>query len=69
MLGLRIKEGIDLAALGERTGSRPLEDFVGPLREMVDDGRLIQEGSRIRLSDSGRLLADAVAEKFLGLGP
>ncbi len=69
MLGLRIREGIDLAALGDRTGSRPLEDFAGPLREMVDDGRLIQDGSRIRLSDSGRLLADAVAKKFLGPAP
>ena len=69
MLGLRLKEGLDLAAVGERTGLRPLEDFAGPLGDLVDNGLLIREGSRIRLSDSGRLLADAVAEKFVGPGP
>ena len=69
MIGLRLKEGIDLTAVGERTGSRPLEDFADTLGKLVDGGHVIREESRIRLSDSGRLLADAVAEKFLGPGP
>ena len=65
MLGLRIREGIDLCAVGRRTGTQPFEEFSDTLRELVDDGHVVLEGNRIRLSASGRLVADAVAEKFI----
>ncbi|MFQ5913284.1 MAG: radical SAM family heme chaperone HemW [Nitrospinota bacterium] len=65
MMGLRLKEGVDLAEVGERTGCRPLEAFGETLRELVNSGHLFRRGSRIRLTDAGKLLADAVALKFL----
>ncbi len=65
MMGLRMRDGVDLSTVGQRTGTNPLEDFSEALRESINDGFLIREETRIRLSDSGRLVADAVAEKFL----
>ncbi|MBI2881523.1 MAG: radical SAM family heme chaperone HemW [Candidatus Tectomicrobia bacterium] len=65
MMGLRLREGVDLAEVGERTGCAPLEAFAEVFPGLVEAGYLIREGSRIRLTDAGRLVSDAVAEQFL----
>jgi oxygen-independent coproporphyrinogen-3 oxidase len=65
MLGLRVKEGVDLNKVGERTGCAAVEEFNGIVQELGDSGHVVQEGSLIRLTDSGWLLADAIAAKFI----
>ncbi|MFQ5693593.1 MAG: coproporphyrinogen III oxidase family protein, partial [Nitrospinota bacterium] len=65
MMGLRLREGVDLSEVAARTGCAPLEAFGDVLPGLVEGGCLVREGRHLRLTEAGRLLADAVAEKFL----
>ena len=59
--GLRLNAGVDVAEAAARFGVQPppaLEKF---LRDLEEEGLLVREGAAIRLTDDGRLLADAVA--------
>lgn len=64
MLGLRLAEGVDLRAVREKTGIHIMERW----REMC--GRLVARGvlevgaDRIRLTEAGTPLADAIAAEF-----
>lgn len=64
IFGLRMNEGVDLAALGRRFGkdlsSIPL------LGQLVAEGKAERSGSALRLTPEGRMLADAVGEALLG---
>jgi len=66
-LGLRLNAGVDAAALqrefGPAMGSRAME-AVGRLAE---DGLVIFDGERVRLTARGRLLSNDVFQEFLGL--
>ncbi|GBC93493.1 Oxygen-independent coproporphyrinogen-III oxidase-like protein YqeR [bacterium HR15] len=65
LLGLRMIEGVDLAPLEQRYGL-PVQAHYRPVIEtMVAQGWLIQEGSRIRLTDEGLLWHSEVAMAFL----
>jgi oxygen-independent coproporphyrinogen-3 oxidase len=59
VMGLRLREGVDLAALAERFGFRSLVDTrkVDPL---LATGLLKRTGSWIALTASGRLLLDRI---------
>lgn len=57
MLGLRLSEGIDAALLHEEERCRA--------RRQADEGMLVFDGGRVRLTDCGRLLADAIIVDIL----
>ncbi|ALA67759.1 radical SAM family heme chaperone HemW [Corynebacterium lactis] len=57
MLGLRLSEGIDVALLHEEERRRA--------RRQADEGMLVFDGGRVRLTDRGRLLADAIIVDIL----
>ena len=58
VMGLRLSEGIDLAAIETRFSLAPV-DPVATAR-LVDQGLLTLEGARLRLTREGRLLNDAI---------
>jgi oxygen-independent coproporphyrinogen-3 oxidase len=65
MLGLRLIEGVNLAELERRYGL-PVQARYQPLiQSLVARGWLLQEGTRIRLSDEGLLWHSEVAAEFL----
>ncbi|WP_291843793.1 radical SAM family heme chaperone HemW [Maricaulis sp.] len=61
-LGLRVTEGLDLDHLAVTTGCQP--DAAG-IDRMVEGGFLVRDGTRIRLTTAGRLLADRVTREIL----
>ncbi|MEN3001767.1 MAG: radical SAM family heme chaperone HemW [Armatimonadota bacterium] len=66
MLGLRLTEGIDLAQLERRYGL-PVQAYYQPvIQAMVARGWLVQEGTRICLTEEGLLWHSEVAMAFLG---
>jgi oxygen-independent coproporphyrinogen-3 oxidase len=63
--GLRLTEGIDLSAVSRRYGVDVWERFGGQLQPFLDDGRLVREGSRLRLTRRGMLIAHEVMAVFV----
>ncbi|MEK7283240.1 MAG: hypothetical protein AAB249_05470, partial [Acidobacteriota bacterium] len=67
--GLRLAEGVDLAALRARYGA----DFAAPggdrIEELAGAGFLERGGDRLRLTRRGRLVSNAVLERLLPPGP
>lgn len=58
ILGLRTSDGVPAAALAERAGHDP-----GLARTLADwraSGRLVEDGARVRLSEAGFLVSDAL---------
>jgi oxygen-independent coproporphyrinogen-3 oxidase len=65
MVGLRLREGIDLKAFAHDYGV-PLEvAYAGPITELAQAGYLEVTNSHLRLSDHGRLVADAVLSRLI----
>ena len=65
LFGLRLNRGVDLAAASARFGvpvSRRLDDFLDTL---ADEALLVRDGSIIRLTDEGRLRADAIGSEAI----
>ncbi|MBK1877175.1 radical SAM family heme chaperone HemW [Pelagicoccus mobilis] len=64
VFGLRMNQGVDLAELairfGRDLGSHPF------LLQLIEEGKAERVGSALRLTDDGRMLADAVGEALLG---
>ena len=58
VMGLRLAEGIDFAALGQRF-ARPLVDQAAVDR-LVGHGLLVRDGTRLATSEAGRLLLDSI---------
>lgn len=67
IFGLRMNEGVDLKLLQERAPQVDLSPVDRIICELSDAALLCVSDSRIRLTAKGRLLADAVGERFLGL--
>jgi len=67
MMGLRVSEGLDRAALLEEAGrvgcGTALE---GALREQVESGMVEEAGGRVRLTEAGYLFADGVVGELVG---
>jgi oxygen-independent coproporphyrinogen-3 oxidase len=69
VMGLRLIEGIDPDAIAHRFGLGSVVDRT-KVEQLVTSGHLIRNGSRIALTDAGRLLLDYIlaevsAERFI----
>ncbi|MBM4416755.1 MAG: radical SAM family heme chaperone HemW [Chloroflexi bacterium] len=64
MLGLRLREGIDLSALRERLGPA-VGRLAEPLNSLVEQGLVARSASRVALTDRGRLLGNEVFARVL----
>lgn len=64
-LGLRREQGIDLGSVGQRLGLDAVAPLAGDLDRFRAEGLLVLEGDRVKLTDRGIPLADAVSEHFL----
>ena len=62
---LRLSEGVDLEAVGLRYGVDVWRRFGGDLAPFVDEGCLLHEGARLRLTRRGMLLAHEVMTVFV----
>lgn len=63
LFGLRLNEGVNLRRCSERFGipvSRELDNFLDGL---ADEKLLVRDGDTIRLTDDGRLMADAIGSQ------
>jgi oxygen-independent coproporphyrinogen III oxidase len=65
MLGLRTREGADLAEIAERHRVDTEAVFGGAARRLEGDRLLRREGPRLKLTRRGIMLANAVCEEFL----
>jgi oxygen-independent coproporphyrinogen-3 oxidase len=65
MVGLRLREGIDLEAFLHDYGVSLETAYAAPIAELTRAGYLQITAGYLRLSDSGRLLADAVLNRFV----
>ncbi|MCP4229980.1 MAG: coproporphyrinogen III oxidase, partial [bacterium] len=60
VLGLRLAEGIDVAAFRNRFG-RDIQEYYGDtIEKYVDDGRLILDGSKLHLSPKAYFISDGI---------
>jgi len=63
--GLRLSEGVDLQAIQARYGVDVWYRYGRELERFVDGGMLLREGSRLRLTRPGMLLAHEVMAVFV----
>ena len=59
VMGLRLSEGIDAAAVARRFGLASIVDW-SRVDQLVASGHLVRDGTRVRLTASGRLLLDYI---------
>ena len=64
--GLRLTDGIGLSEVRERYGVDVWGRFGGDLQLFVDEGLLIYDGVRVRLTRRGMLLANEIMTVFIG---
>ena len=65
IFGLRMNAGVDTAHWRARSPEAPWEVVEELLRRLVDDGLATRSGDVVRLTDRGRLLADAVGGEIM----
>ena len=65
IFGLRMNEGVDLASLAERFASFSWDALESIWQQLVEADYLLREGSLLKLTDQGRMLADQVALQIL----
>lgn len=66
MLGLRMLEGLDAEVIQQRFGVNVLERFADRIARLVGVGLLDVDGSRLRLTPRGLMLANEVCAEFVG---
>ena len=65
-LGLRLLDGMDIAAAAERTGIDLSARYRRELAELTEDGLLVWDGeNRLRLAEEAYLVANQVFTRFL----
>ena len=64
-LGLRTNEGVNVDALRKEFGAEMVAQAVETVERLVDDGLLIADGARVRLTARGRLISNEVFQEFL----
>jgi len=64
-LGLRRRDGVDLLAVAARTGVDPNAAFAPQLEALTAAGSVCRDGSMLRLTEDGLLVADAVGARIL----
>lgn len=68
VFGLRLGEGVDLAALERRFPGICLEPLHPLMKRLEDDGLLVSDGKgRVRLTESGLLICDTIGAEIMGL--
>jgi oxygen-independent coproporphyrinogen-3 oxidase len=65
MVGLRLQEGIDLAAFARDYGVPLATVYAAPIAELTRAGYVQVADGRLCLTDRGRLVADAVLDRLL----
>jgi oxygen-independent coproporphyrinogen III oxidase len=68
-LGLRLNQGLDIGALRQEFGSELVAPALPTVERLVDDGLLLSDGERVRLTSRGRLISNDVFQEFLELEP
>lgn len=63
--GLRLTDGIDLTAISTRYGADVWARYGDALTPFVVEGLVIREGSRLRLSRNGMLIANEILQVFV----
>ncbi|MGA7832068.1 MAG: radical SAM family heme chaperone HemW [Terracidiphilus sp.] len=66
-LGLRLNEGVNVAALEREFGPEMVKPALDAAAEMIASGLLLAGGKTLRLSAQGRLLSNSVFQEFLEL--
>jgi oxygen-independent coproporphyrinogen-3 oxidase len=66
-LGLRMVEGVSLAALRREFGDHAIAAFDGVIRDLIEDGLLVRESERVSLTMRGRMLSNDAFGRFLGV--
>ena len=66
-LGLRTNAGVDVAALRAEFGEELLEPALETVKHLAEDGLLVFDGARARLTARGRLISNEVFQEFLDL--
>jgi oxygen-independent coproporphyrinogen-3 oxidase len=64
-LGLRMNEGVSVDALRHEFGPELVAPAMETVERLVDDGLLVADGARVRLTARGRLLSNEVFQEFL----
>jgi oxygen-independent coproporphyrinogen-3 oxidase len=65
IVGLRLREGIDLDAFAGAYGVYLASAYAEPIAELVDSGHLLCRDGRLCLTDRGRLVIDAVLARLM----
>jgi oxygen-independent coproporphyrinogen III oxidase len=63
--GLRLVDGVDIRAIGARYGVDVWRRFGTALQPFVDEGLLVRDGSRLRLTREGMLVANEIMAVFV----
>ncbi len=66
-LGLRMNAGVDLAAMEQEFGRAMVAPAMEKVKQLVNDGLLVFDGERVRLTARGRLISNEVFQEFLDL--
>jgi len=67
-LGLRMNEGVDLTALAAEFGGMLIQGAVEALKDVEEAGLAELTGSRVRLTDMGRMASNEVFSRLLVVG-
>lgn len=65
IFGLRMNAGVDVAAWQRRCPDAPWAAVEATLVQLVENGLAVRTGSRVQLTDRGRLLADSVGAEIM----
>ena len=65
IFGLRMNAGVDLARWQSRSPAAPWGEVNALLDRMTTDGLALRDGTRVRLTDRGRLLADSIGAEVM----
>jgi oxygen-independent coproporphyrinogen-3 oxidase len=65
IFGLRMNEGVNLGVWRSRCSEAPWSEVDGLLDRLAAEGLALREGASVRLTDRGRLLADAVGAEVM----
>jgi oxygen-independent coproporphyrinogen-3 oxidase len=66
-LGLRRNAGVAIEEIRTEFGQSALEASMAVVTQLVDDGLLMADKQRVRLTDRGRMISNDVFGEFLGL--
>jgi oxygen-independent coproporphyrinogen-3 oxidase len=65
VFGLRLVEGVDRAALRERTGADVFTLYAREIDELASEGLLVREGERLRIPAGKLLVSNAILSRFV----